>query len=47
VEKHPTGTRYVAWDTAGTPEDEEVEMVVRAAAGVVVLTHLQPLAQPQ
>jgi acyl-CoA synthetase (AMP-forming)/AMP-acid ligase II len=31
--KHPTGTIYVAWDNASTHEDDEVEAVVRAAAG--------------
>jgi transposase len=40
VEKHPTGTIYVAWDNAGTHEDDEVEMVVRAAAGRLVLLYL-------
>jgi transposase len=38
--KHPTGTIYVAWDNAGTHEDDEVEMVVRAAAGRLVLLYL-------
>lgn len=33
VAKHPTGTIDVAWDNAGTHEDDEVEAVVRAAAG--------------
>jgi putative transposase len=33
VEKHPTGTIFVAWDNASTHEDEDVEAVVRAAAG--------------
>ena len=27
VEKHPTGTIYVAWDNADTHEDDEVEAV--------------------
>ena len=40
VDKHPTGTIYVAWDNAGTHEDDEVEMVVRAAAGRLVLLYL-------
>ena len=40
VEKHPTGTIYVAWDNADTHEDDEVEMVVRAAAGRLVLLYL-------
>ena len=32
LDKHPTGTIYVAWDNAGTHEDDDVEMVVRAVA---------------
>jgi hypothetical protein len=40
VEKHPTGTIYVAWDNAGTHEDDEVEIAVRAAAGRLVLLYL-------
>jgi transposase len=38
--QHPTGTVYVAWDNAGTHEDDEVEEVVRAAAGRLVLLYL-------
>ncbi len=30
LEKHPTGTVYVAWDNASTHEDDEVDDVVRA-----------------
>lgn len=40
VDKHPSGTIYVAWDNAGTHEDDEVEVVVRAAAGRLVLLYL-------
>jgi transposase len=40
VDKHPTGTIYVAWDNADTHEDDEVEAVVRAAAGRLVLLYL-------
>lgn len=40
VDKHPTGTIYVAWDNAITHEDDEVEAVVRAAAGRLVLLYL-------
>jgi transposase len=40
VEKHPTGTIYVAWDNASTHEDDEIEAVVRAAAGRLVLLYL-------
>lgn len=40
VDKHPTGTIYVAWDNATTHEDDEVEIVLRAAAGRLVLPYL-------
>ena len=40
VDKHPTGTIYLAWDNAGTHEDDEVEAVVRAAAGRLILLYL-------
>ena len=40
LEKHLTGTIYVAWDNANTHEDDEVEEVVRAAAGRLVLLYL-------
>ena len=40
VEKHPTGTIYVAWDNANTHEDEQVDAVVQAAAGRLVLLYL-------
>jgi transposase len=40
VTKHPTGTIYVAWDNADTHQDDEVEAVVRAAAGRLVLLYL-------
>lgn len=40
VDKHPTGTIFVAWDNASTHEDDEVEVVVRAAAGRLILLHL-------
>lgn len=38
--KHPTGTIYLAWDNAGTHEDDEIEAIVRAAAGRLVLLYL-------
>src|ERR671921_6160 len=38
--KHPRGTIYVAWDNASTHQDDEVEAVVRAAAGRLVLLYL-------
>lgn len=40
LDKHPTGTVYVAWDNATTHQDEEVEAVVQAAAGRLVLLYL-------
>ena len=40
VDKHPTGTIFVAWDNSNTHEDDEVEEVVRAAAGRLVLLYL-------
>jgi transposase len=40
VDKHPTGMIYVAWDNASTHQDDEVEAVVRAAAGRLVLLYL-------
>lgn len=40
VARHATGTIYVAWDNADTHEDDEVEAVVRAAAGRLVLLYL-------
>ena len=40
LEKHPTGTVYVAWDNVSTHEDDEVDDVVRAAAGRLVLLYL-------
>jgi putative transposase len=38
--RHPHGTVYVAWDNASTHEDDEVEMVLRGAAGRLVLLYL-------
>jgi transposase len=40
LDKHPTGTIYVAWDNVDTHEDDEVEEVVRAAAGRLILLYL-------
>ena len=43
LEKHPTGRVYVAWDNSNTHEDDEVEAVLRGAAGRLVpvsYTHL-------
>lgn len=40
LERHPTGTVYIAWDNANTHEDDEIEEVVRGAAGRLVLLYL-------
>ena len=40
VDKHPTGIIYIAWDNANTHQDDEVEAVVHAAAGRLVLLYL-------
>ena len=40
VDKNQTGTIYVAWDNANTHQDDEVEAVVRATTGRLVLLYL-------
>jgi putative transposase len=40
LDQHPTETVYVAWDNSSTHEDDEVEAVVRGAAGRLVLLYL-------
>jgi transposase len=40
VDRHPTGTIYIAWDNADTHGNDEVEAIVRAAAGRLVLLYL-------
>jgi transposase len=40
LDRHPTGAISVAWDNASTHEDDEVEAVVRGAAGRLVLLYL-------
>lgn len=40
LEKHPDETIYVAWDNANTHQDDEVEAIVRGAAGRLVLLYL-------
>lgn len=40
VDKHPSSTIFVVWDNASTHQDDEVELVVRAAAGRLVLLYL-------
>ncbi len=43
--KHPAGTVYLVWDNASMHADEEIEAVVRGAAGRVVLLSL-PTSSP-
>jgi putative transposase len=45
LDTHPTGTINVGWDTANTQEDDEVEAVVRGAAGRLVRLYL-PTSSP-
>lgn len=40
LDRHPHDTVYVAWDNSSTHEDNEVEAVVRAAAGRLILLYL-------
>jgi len=40
LDRHPRGTVYVTWDNASTHQDDEVERVVRAAAGRLILLYL-------
>lgn len=40
LERHPDQTIYVAWDNANIHEDDEVEAVVRGAAGRLILLYL-------
>lgn len=40
LERHPTGTVYIVLDNANTHEDDEVEAVLRDAAGRLVLLYL-------
>jgi transposase len=40
LDKHPTGTVFVAWDNFTAHQDDEVEEVVRSAAGRLVLLYL-------
>jgi transposase len=39
-DKHPSETVYIAWDNSSTHEDDEVEAIVRAAVGRLVLLYL-------
>lgn len=38
--KHPHERVYVAWDNSGTHQDDEIEAVVRGAAGRLGLRYL-------
>ena len=38
--KHPEGTIYLAWDNSNTHQDDEIEAVLRAAAGRLILLYL-------
>ena len=40
VDNHPTETVYVAWDNVNTHQNDEVDAVVRGAAGRLVLLYL-------
>ena len=40
VDNHPNETIYVAWDNVNTHQDDEVDAVVRGAAGRLVLLYL-------
>ena len=40
LEKHPEDVIYVAWDNANTHQDDEVEAVVRGAAGRLIFLFL-------
>ncbi|MEZ4669253.1 MAG: IS630 family transposase [Anaerolineae bacterium] len=40
LEMHPTETIYIAWDSASTHQDDAIEVVLRAAAGRLVLLYL-------
>lgn len=44
LEMHPDEIIYVAWDNANTHEDDEVEAVVRAACGRLILLYLPTYA---
>ena len=42
LEKHRSGRVYVAWDNSNTHEDDEVEAVVRGAAGRLLCSPCPP-----
>jgi hypothetical protein len=45
VDRHSTGTIYIAWDNADTHFDDDVEAVVRAAAGRLGCSTCRPTAR--
>ena len=40
LDRHPNEIVYVAWDNASSHQDDEIEAVVRGAAGQLVLLYL-------
>lgn len=40
LDRHPTKTIYVVWDNSDTHQDDEIEAVVRSAAGRLILLYL-------
>lgn len=40
LDRHPRQTIYVAWDNVNTHQDDEVDALVRAAAGRLILMYL-------
>lgn len=44
LDKHPNEIIYVAWDNSNTHEDNEVDAVVRAACGQLILLYLPTYA---
>jgi transposase len=40
LDQHPNETVFVAWDNATTHQDDEVEAIVRGAAGRLILLYL-------
>ena len=51
LQRHPTGSVYVAWDNSNTHEDDEIEAVGRASGRGPVgpplpADYLQPVVEP-
>ena len=40
LDKHPSETIYVTWDNCNTHEDDEIEAVLRATCGRLILLYL-------